>query len=173
MQVIECDLPSGSALSREMIRNAYFHDSYRAPLTREGLGIVEVFFALFGHTPIWVKLILIVRNAVAKAVGLEAPTVVEIMKPNMRSEYRVGDKIGPWPIFFIADNEIVAGRNNKHLDFRVSVLKAADGDATSVVVSTICSVHNLLGKIYLFFIVPFHRAGVRSLLANAIAAKRL
>ena len=58
MQVIECDLPSGSALSREMIRNAYFHDSYRAPLTREGLGIVEVFFALFGHTPIWMKLIL-------------------------------------------------------------------------------------------------------------------
>ena len=95
------------------------------------------------------------------------------MKPSMRSEYRVGDKIGPWPIFFIADNEIVAGRNNKHLDFRVSVLKAADGDATSVVVSTICSVHNLFGKIYLFFIVPFHRAGVRSLLANAVAAKRL
>ena len=85
----------------------------------------------------------------------------------------MGDKIGPWPIFFIADNEIVAGRNNKHLDFRVSVLKAADGDATSVVVSTICSVHNLFGKIYLFFIVPFHRAGVRSLLANAVAAKRL
>jgi len=28
-------------------------------------------------------------------------------------------------------------------------------------------VHNLAGKIYLFFIVPFHRTGVRSLLANA------
>ena len=43
----------------------------------------------------------------------------------------------------------------------------------SVVVSTICSVHNLSGKIYLFFIVPFHRTGVQSLLANAVAAKRL
>src|SRR5882757_7813887 len=128
MQVIECDLPLGSALSREMIGNAYFHDSYRAPLTREGLGIVEVFFALFAHTPIWMKMLLIARNAAARACGLEAPTVNEIMKPTVRSEYRVGEKIGPWPIFFIAVNEIVAGRNNKHLDFRVSVLKANDGD---------------------------------------------
>jgi hypothetical protein len=48
-----------------------------------------------------------------------------------------------------------------------------DNDAESVVVSTICSVHNLSGKIYLFFIVPFHRTGVQSLLANAVAAKRL
>ena len=173
MQVIECDLPPGSALSREMIGNAYFHDSYRAPLTREGLGIVEVFFALFGHRPIWLKLILIVRNAAARVFGLEAPTVNEIMKSTVLSEYRVGDKIGPWPIFFIADNEIVAGRNNKHLDFRVSVLKATDGAATSVVVSTICTVHNVFGKIYLFFIVPFHRKGVRSLMSNAVVAKRL
>ena len=70
-------------------------------------------------------------------------------------------------------NEIVAGRNNKHLDFRLSVLRMTDGDAVSVVVSTICSVHNLFGKIYLFFIVPFHRTGVQSLMSNAVAAKRL
>jgi len=31
----------------------------------------------------------------------------------------------------------------------------------------------VFGKIYLFFIVPFHRAGVRSLIANAVTAKRL
>jgi hypothetical protein len=95
------------------------------------------------------------------------------MKPELRLTYRVGEKIGPWPIFFIDDNEIFAGRNNKHLDFRVSVLKAMDGDAASVVVSTVCTVHNAFGKIYLFFIVPFHRNGVQSLMSNAVAAKRL
>jgi hypothetical protein len=91
----------------------------------------------------------------------------------MRPTYSVGDKIGPWPIFFIGDNELVAGRNNKHLDFRLSVLKVVDGDAASVVVSTVCSVHNVFGKIYLFFIVPFHRSGVQTLLSNAVAASRL
>jgi hypothetical protein len=173
MHVVECDVPSGSALSRDPIDNCYFHDSYRAPLARPELGIVEVFFALFGHAPLWMKLLLIVRNAAARLVGLEAPTVAEIMKPEVKERYAVGEKIGPWPIFFLCDNEIVAGRNNKHIDFRLSVLKAIDGDAVSVVVSTICTVHNVFGKIYLFFIVPFHRKGVRSLMSNAVVAKRL
>jgi hypothetical protein len=172
MHVVECDVPSTSALGRDLIDNCYFRDSWRAPLARPELGIVAVFFALFGHTPIWMKLLLIVRNAAARLVGLEAPTVAEIMKPRIRDAYRVGDKIGPWPIFFIGGDEIVAGRNNRHMDFRLSVLKAT-GETTSVVVSTICTVHNLFGKIYLFVIVPFHRSGVRLLMRNAVAAKRL
>jgi hypothetical protein len=89
------------------------------PLARRGLTIVEIFFALFGHTPRWMKALLITRNAIARRFGLEAPTVAEILKPTVRASYSVGDKIGPWPIFFIGDNEIVAGRNNKHLDFRL------------------------------------------------------
>jgi hypothetical protein len=173
MHVIECDLPSSSALSGGLIKDAYFHDAYRAPLTRPEDRIVDIFFALFGHTPLWMKLLLIVRNAAARLFGLEVPTVDEIMKPRFASEYRVGGKIGPWPVFFISDNEIVAGRNNKHMDFRLSVLKAVDGDSMSVVVSTICTVHNVFGKIYLFFIIPFHRNGVQSLMANAIAAQRI
>jgi len=173
MHVIECDVPSSSVLSRELIGNAYFHDAYRVPLARPELGIVDIFFALFGHTPLWMKLLLIARNAAAGLVGLDVPTVGEIMKPTVRSKYCVGEKIGPWPIFFIGDNEIVAGRDNKHMDFRLSVLKAIDGDAMSVVVSTICTVHNVFGKLYLFFVVPFHRHGVRSLMSNVVVAERL
>jgi hypothetical protein len=74
MHVVECDVPSGSALSPDLIEDAYFRDSWRAPLTRPELGIVDVFFALFGHTPGWMKLLLIARNAVARLAGLEAPT---------------------------------------------------------------------------------------------------
>ena len=59
------------------------------------------------------------------------------------------------------------------LDFRLSVLRVKDADVESVVVSTICSVHNFSGKIYLFFIAPFHRTGVKSLTSNAVTAKRL
>ena len=135
--------------------------------------MVEIFFGVFGHTPLWAKLLLVARNAVAKLAGLEVATVAEIMNVDIKSTYNVGDKICPWPIFSISEDEIVAGRNNKHLDFRLSVLKEATGGAASVVVSTVCSVHNLFGKVYLFFIVPFHRYGVRGLISNAVAAKRI
>ena len=173
MNVVECDVPSGSMLGRELIEHAYFRDAYRAPLSRSELGIADVFFGIFAHHPLWMKLLLIVRNKVASLAGLDAPAASEILHVEIRDRYAVGEKIGVWPIFSLSDDEVVTGRNNKHLDFRLSVLKVRDGDGASVVVSTICTVHNLAGKLYLFFVVPFHRYGVRKLLTNALAARRL
>jgi len=173
MSVIECEVPPDSMLDRDLVAHCYFHDSYRTPLRRTDLGMADIFFAVFGHKPLWIKLLLIARNAVAGLAGLEVPTVAEIMNPQIKRTYRVGEKIGPWPIFFIGENEIVTGRDNKHIDFRLSVLKAVDGEATDIVVSTVCTVHNLFGKVYLFFVVPFHRTGVQLLMSRAVAAKRL
>ena len=118
-------------------------------------------------------LLLVARNKVALFAGLDAPTASEILHVEIKDRYVVGEKIGVWPIFSLNEDEVVAGRNNKHMDFRLSVLKVADGDGPSVVVSTICTVHNLFGKIYLFFIVPFHKYGIRKLMANALAARRI
>jgi len=173
MSIVECDVPSDSMLSRELIDGAYFRDAYRAPLSRRDLAIVDIFFAIFAHHPPWMRRLLIARNAVASLAGLEAPTAAEIRHVEIKPHYAVGDKIGVWPIFALSDSEIIAGRDNKHLDFRLSIVKTADGDAADVVVSTLCAVHNFSGKLYLFFVVPFHRYGVRKLLANAIAARRL
>ena len=173
MNVVECDVPSCSMLSRELIERAYFRDSYRVPLSRKELGIVDIFFGLFAHHPLWMKLILIVRNRVASLAGLDAPKASEIFHVEIKDRYVVGEKIGVWPIFSLSEDEIIAGRNNKHMDFRLSVLKIRDGDRTCIGVSTICTVHNLPGKLYLSFVVPFHGYGVRKLMANASAAGRL
>jgi len=173
VNVVECDVPSGSMLGREFVEHAYFRDSYRAPLIHRELGIADVFFGIFAHHPWWMKLLLIVRNKLVSLAGLDAPTASEFLHVEIKDRYVVGEKIGVWPIFWIGEDEIIAGRNNKHMDFRLSVLKVLDGDRTSVVVSTICTVHNLSGKVYLFFVVPFHRYGVRRLLGNALAARRL
>ena len=74
MNVVECDVPSGSMLCRELIERANFRDSYRVPLSHRELGIVDVFFGIFAHHPPWMKLLLIVRNMVASLAGLDAPT---------------------------------------------------------------------------------------------------
>jgi hypothetical protein len=173
MNVVECDVPSGSVLGRELIERAYFRDSYRAPLSRREHGIIDIFFGIFAHHPLWMKLLLIIRNKVASLADLDAPTASEILHVEVKDRYAVGEKIGVWPIFSLSEDEVVAGRNNKHMDFRLYVLKSSDGDRASVVVSTVCTVHNLSGKLYLFFIVPFHRYSVRKLMANALAARRL
>ena len=172
MTVTACDVPSASVLDRDLVRGAYFRDAYRAPLSRDA-SIVSVFHGVFAHAPRWMKRALIVRNRIASACGLAVPANSEILDHQIRDRYAVGDKIGPWPIFALSEQELVAGRDNKHMDFRLSLMKVTDGGTTSVVVSTICNVHNVFGKIYLFFIVPFHRHGVKKLMTNAVNARRL
>ncbi len=101
-------------------------NSYRAPLSRSELGIVDIFFGIFAHHPLWMKLLLIVRNKVASLAGLDTPTASEILHLEIKDRYVVGEKIGVWPIFSLSEDEVVAGRNNKHMDFRLSVLKLSD-----------------------------------------------
>jgi len=170
---VECDVPLASALQPHLVAAAYFRDSYRAPLSTPAAGVVDVFFSIFGHHPRWIKLALVLRNRIAKRCGLSVPTEAEVMNPQRREIYKAGDIIGPWPIFSVNENELIAGRDNEHLDFRLSIFRELDGPNPSVVVSTICVVHNLFGKVYLFFIVPFHRWGIKYIIARAMRARRL
>lgn len=170
---VECNDPSASALQPHWVAAAYFCDSYRAALKSPRANVADIFFSIFGHHPRWIKLVLVLRNQIAKWCGLSVPTVDEIMAPHQRPSYKVGDSIGPWPIFSVNQNELIAGRDNSHLDFRLSILRELDGPSPSVVVSTVCVVHNLFGKVYLFFIVPFHRWGVKFIITRALRAGRL
>ena len=116
---------------------------------------------------------LIARKKAATLAGLEVPTTSEIMNIKQRDRYFIGEKIGPWPIFFLGSDELVVGRDNKHMDFRLSIMKVHNGVGPSVVVSTLCMVHNKFGQYYLSSIVPIHKYGLRRLMTNALAAQRL
>lgn len=169
----ECEVPSGSLLDPQLVRAAYFLECYRARLTRPDASVAEIFFGIFGHNPAWIKTALILRNWVASLCGIGAPTAAEILKPQIKSSYTVGEKIGPWPILSLSETELVAGRDEKHLDFRFSLLKEGTGSSASVVITTICVVNNGFGKLYLFFVVPLHRWGFRRILTQAMLAGRL
>ena len=171
--VTECELPLQSLLRASFVREAYFQDSYRVHLTRSHATVADIFLAVFAHHPTWMKATLIVRNRIASLFGLQSPPMSEILSPEIKASYDVGDKIGPGPIFALSESELIAGRDNKHLDFRLSIIRGTQGHTSVATVSTVCVVHNIFGKIYLFFIVPFHRWGVRWLLSAACAAERL
>ncbi len=173
MLIATCDFPGESVLDRQMVDGAYFRDSYSAPLSKRHENMADIFLDLFGHHPAWVKTILLARNRLAAACGLDVPEASDIKNPTLKSSYHVGDVIGPWPIFSLTDDELVAGRNNKHLDFRLSLLREERDGQAHVIVSTLCDVHNLAGKIYLFFIIPFHKWGVKFIMARAVRAGRL
>ncbi len=170
---VACDVPTASALGPALVAAAYFCDAYRAPLQTPPPGVVDIFFSIFGHHPRWIKVALLMRNRTAKLCGLAVAAESDILEPARRETYQAGDIIGPWPVFSLNDDELIAGRNNRHLDFRLSIFRQVDDQAPWVVVSTVCLVHNWTGQVYLFFIVPFHKWGVKYIITRALREGRI
>ena len=105
MNIVECEIPSQSALASDP--PAYFKDAWRASLSKDALGVVDIFQAVFGHRLLWMKLVLVARNLAVKPFGLETATAREIFNPPMLQGYSVGDKIGSWPIYQLIPTRIV------------------------------------------------------------------
>ena len=156
-----------------VLAGAYYCDSFEAPLRRDTLAMHEIYLALFAHHPRWARRLLILRGRIVALFGLRASTAADFDAIEIKSAYAVGEKIARFTLLGQSETEIVAGGDDKHLDFRVSVQKLTGSGSSRVVLSTAVSPHNLFGKAYLFVILPFHRFGVRMLLSNAVTAGRL
>ncbi|MFZ6766510.1 DUF2867 domain-containing protein [Undibacterium sp. Di26W] len=169
----ECGHPQQSVLMPDVVHAAYYRDSYRTELCRCELSVIDAFHGIFMHRPTWMKLVILSRNYLASMFGVAVADRAEIMHPSMRSDYKVGEKIGAWPIFFLSSDELVAGRDNSHLDFRLSIVRVEEEQTVAIVVSTVCLTHNWFGRVYIQLIRPFHRWGLKYLIRQAILAGRL
>ena len=166
------DLPRGSRLSSRQTE-AYYCESYEAPLRRPDLKMHEIYLAILGHLPWWARALIVVRNFIVSFFGLHTEPAANVWKPKVKGRYIPGDRIVRFNLYTLDDNEIVAGRDDKHLDFRVSVMEVTENQEHKVVVSTLIFTHNLFAKIYLLFVLPLHRFGMRRLLAQAVALGRI
>jgi hypothetical protein len=164
--------PLGSKLAARLA-DAYYHDSYEAPLTRAHLKMHEIYIALLGHLPWWARALIILRNAVVSLFGLHTESIAGVWRPKLKDHYVPGDKIVRFRLYEQDEREIVAGGDDKHLDFRVSVLRMREDGIEKVILSTIVFTHNFFGRFYLFFVLPFHRYGLRRLMAQAVAQGRI
>lgn len=165
----ERDVPAASALENWRVEKAYLRDAFCAPLTRTELSVTDLFAGIFGHHTRMMKAALLLRNALGAPFGLAAHAPTELLKPSFRACYQVGEKLGRWPIFHLSADEVIAGADGPHLDFRVSVLRASG----RLTVSTVCTVNNRFGRPYLSVVRPFHRYGVSALLRQAVQAGRV
>ena len=82
-----------------------------------------------------------------------------------RGEVRIepGASAGPFHVLEVTEEEVLFGEDDRHLDYRVSLL-AQGGQAT---LSTVVRFHGLTGRAYFFLVRPFHRILARRLLAAA------
>ena len=144
-RVTKTGLPSGSLLEAYR-RSDDFLDCYavssHAPVRLAAEEIVRF--------PGWAKALVALRNLVTAPFGLSADGPP------------AEDKLGVFPVEAETAEEIIAGFDDRHLDFRVSIM-ARDGCVT---LATWVSPHNIGGRLYLAAIMPFHIAIARNALAR-------
>jgi hypothetical protein len=147
---VEPNIDTGALLA-----GAQFCDAYSIAVDDAALDARHAAERMLGRSPRWVEALLAVRHALVKPFGL---------KTSLPSEIAPANAIGLFPILSETPDRLVAGFNDKHLDFRVVVDVTACGQGRRVTATTLVLTHNLLGRVYLATILPFHRLVVRAML---------
>lgn len=121
---------------------------------------------IFAQQPAWVGRLMSVRDLAVARFGLK--TAAQLQDPAATGRH---PRVGIFRIYETRPHEIVLGEDDRHLDFRLSVLHeaapAAGGLSARVVLSTVVHCHNRLGRLYILLIAPFHRAIVQATLRRA------
>ncbi|RTQ47831.1 DUF2867 domain-containing protein [Hymenobacter gummosus] len=151
-------LPPASQLPQALSR-LDFADAYQVPLPATApVQPLPLAYALLGQAPGWVRSLLRLRDALVRALGLRT-FPVRPTHPDPAG-LRPGDEFGPFGVLRVLPTEVLLGQDDRHLDFRVSVLRLPD----AAVVSTAVRFHNRLGRLYFALIRPFHRLIVPAML---------
>lgn len=143
-----------------LLAGAQFMDAYRLEVDGENLDAREAAMRMMARAPRWVDALVALRNIIVAPFGLKTSGATERMPR---------DIIGIFPVVSETPERLVAGFNDKHLDFRVVLDVATSGQRQSVTATTLVLTHNWLGRTYLAVIMPFHRLVVRAMLRQVAA----
>ena len=125
---------------------------------------------IFAQQAPWVHALMRLRDALVAGFGLKTAKQLATLAGEAGST-----RLGIFRIYSRSEAEIVLGEDDKHLDFRTSVLCCGDDAAQGerhLVLSTVVRCHNRLGRAYIALIAPFHRLVVRSSLHRAARQSR-
>jgi len=162
--------PPAARISQE-IPGSYFHDCYEMPLEHEDCSALAIYLKVVARTPRWVESLMTLRNRVVSLLGLKNLGHLGALPPlKEASAYRVGDRVGIFTLLSLTDDEVILGDADKHLDVKVSVCRLMCQARESIAVTTVVHIHNLLGRVYMFFITPMHRLIVPAVMRRASPA---
>jgi hypothetical protein len=137
-----------------LLAGAQFIDAFRTVVADETLDARRAAERMMTRGPRWVETLMTLRNCAVAPFGLKTPS------PTGTS----ADSIGIFPVVTETPDRLVAGFNDKHLDFRVVVDVVGEAGARQVTATTLVKTHNLLGRTYLAIILPFHRLIARTMM---------
>lgn len=137
---------SAQSLLHKRYENGDFLDCFSVESELSPRRAAEIITAF----PAWTMALVRLRGALVAPFGLSSKGP------------EAADKLGIFPVEYDGEAEVIAGFNDRHLDFRVSVLS----ENGRISLATWVHRHNLGGWLYLAAILPFHILIARNALAR-------
>lgn len=165
IRVTPVQIPSQSAVTG-LYKPTSLADAFAIPLPPDAThDRGELARFIVSNQPGWVGVLMNVRDAIVAVFGLKAARHLTSLRGGAD-----GGRIALFKIYSASKTEIVMGEDDKHLDFRISVLCAAEAGTRpgrKLTVSTVVQCRNRLGRAYIRVIDPFHRWVVQASLRRA------
>ncbi|PZR95795.1 MAG: DUF2867 domain-containing protein [Candidatus Chloroheliales bacterium] len=153
-------VPEGSLAARSFARVDYA-DAYRLRLPDDAPHDIDSVTRAFCMARLgWVEALIWLRNRIVSVVHLKT----ELPDQPQPITLEPGTYAYIFRIYQRAANEILLGEDDRHLDYRVSVLVQQGQHGWYATISTIVHFNNWLGRIYFVPVRPFHRLIVQAMM---------
>jgi hypothetical protein len=136
-----------------LLTGAQFADAFRIEIGDRELDARRAAERMMARQPRWAAMLLSLRNLLVAPLGLKTS-----------GSAAPSEMIGIFPVVSETPERLIAGFDDRHLDFRVVVDVTPPGSVRQVTATTLVKTHNWLGRTYLAIIKPFHRLLVPALL---------
>jgi uncharacterized protein DUF2867 len=164
VNICEVPLPRGSLVARAFERVDY-SDAFEIAIPKHAPQDVDAFTRKFiTARPGWINGLMGARDA---AMGLFGFKTAMPKDEDLPPRFEPGAKLGLFEVFDRADDEVLLGADDRHLNFRLSILLRR-AEETFACITTIVHFNNGFGRVYFAPVKPFHKVIVRAMLRRAV-----
>jgi hypothetical protein len=147
--------PADSLISSTFV-GADLVDAFAIPVTPQDAakGIDTLARCVMGDPSLWFRALLGTRDLLVAGLGIKTSRQIRLSAAGTDAEH-----IDFFRILSRSHDELILGEDDRHLDFRLSILlhQTTQDAKAELVATTVVQCHNRLGRAYLAAIAPFHR----------------
>lgn len=165
------EIPECSILKRNGESFDYIDSFQSLMFTKEqNVDITKILKLFIFSGPKWVDHLLNIRDKIVGLFGLKTiKQIADNKKQVDNAKYNIGEQLGMFKLFDKSESEFILGEDDKHLNFRVSLLLEPIGseiDKKRLSITTTVKYNNIFGRIYFLPVKPIHRLIVRTTLKD-------
>ena len=166
MMVEPISIPRDSLIAGVFPRIDYA-DAYRVRLPPGAPSDVERLTRIaIAATPGWIHALMDLRDRIVRVAGLK--TTPHQHGEAAQTPLQPGAALGIFRVIARSADELLLGEDDRHLDFRLSVLRQSAGAADWAIVSTVVRFNSWLGRAYFLPVRPMHRLIVPAIMRSAL-----